>query len=81
MGQPSHSILMHEIAKLLHHAKATNVIFIRTGTSGGIGIAPGTVVVASEAVNNELKAVHRSVVLGQVHEHPTVLDSELVCLG
>lgn len=78
MGMPSHSILMHEITKLLRHANATNVIFIRIGTSGGIGVEPGTIVVAEEAINNELKPVHRAVILGTIHEFPTTLDKELV---
>ena len=41
MGMPSMSILLHEITKLLYHAKATNVVFIRIGTCGGIGCPPG----------------------------------------
>ena len=35
------SILLHEISKLLYHAKATDVTFIRLGTSGGVGVPGG----------------------------------------
>ena len=34
MGQPSASILMHEITKLLHYAEAQDVEYFRMGTSG-----------------------------------------------
>ena len=37
MGMPSLSILLHELAKLLHYAKVEDPVFIRLGTSGGIG--------------------------------------------
>ena len=48
MGQPSMSILLHEVAKLLDYAGAVDPIFIRLGTSGGLGVKPGTVVVTNE---------------------------------
>lgn len=42
MGMPSMSILLHEVSKLLYFGKARkDVIFIRVGTSGGLGINPG----------------------------------------
>ncbi|QQP56316.1 Uridine phosphorylase 1, partial [Caligus rogercresseyi] len=45
MGVPSMSILMNEMIKLLHYAGAKDPIFIRIGTSGGIGHEAGTVIV------------------------------------
>lgn len=38
MGIPSVSILLHEVMKLLHHAKCSDVQFFRMGTSGGLGM-------------------------------------------
>ena len=38
MGTPSLSILMHELIKLVFYSKCQNVVFLRIGTSGGIGI-------------------------------------------
>lgn len=38
MGIPSISIMLHELIKLLYHAKCSNITIIRIGTSGGIGI-------------------------------------------
>lgn len=37
MGAPSLSILLHELLKLITYAKCTDVVFLRIGTSGGIG--------------------------------------------
>lgn len=37
MGIPSIAIMLHELIKLLHHARCTDVTVIRIGTSGGIG--------------------------------------------
>lgn len=31
------SIMLHELIKLLHHAKCRDVTIIRIGTSGGLG--------------------------------------------
>ena len=46
MGNPSISILLNEIAKLLTYAKA-EALWIRMGTCGGVGLEPGTVVISS----------------------------------
>eukprot|EP00397_Hematodinium_sp_SG-2012_P037645 GEMP01040825.1.p1 GENE.GEMP01040825.1~~GEMP01040825.1.p1 ORF type:complete len:286 (+),score=70.03 GEMP01040825.1:103-960(+) len=56
MGMPSCRIFTNEIVKLLHHAKADlpNVEFIRIGTSDGIAVPPGKVVVTSESVDATL---------------------------
>lgn len=39
MGIPSISIMLHELIKLLYHAKCSDITIIRIGTSGGIGIS------------------------------------------
>ena len=76
---PSMSILLHEIAKLLQHAGASkDVIFVRIGTSGGVGVEPGTVVVADEGYNAELEPCYKYTILSKVHKYPTTLDEGLV---
>jgi len=55
------SILLNEIFKLLTHAGAKDVTIFRLGSSGGLGIKPGTVVVTTEAVNGEIKPVYEQV--------------------
>lgn len=37
MGVPSISIMLHELIKLLHHARCRDVVLFRLGTSGGVG--------------------------------------------
>ncbi|VDK85976.1 unnamed protein product [Litomosoides sigmodontis] len=44
IGVPSLSVIIVELIKLLYYAKAQNVTAIRMGTSGGVGTAPGTVI-------------------------------------
>lgn len=39
MGVPSIGILLHEIIKLMYHAKCKDPIFIRLGTCGGVGVS------------------------------------------
>lgn len=55
MGMPSVGILLHEIIKLMSHAKVVDPVFFRIGTSGGIGIEGGTVVISDEAVDGNLQ--------------------------
>jgi uridine phosphorylase len=66
MGVPSVSIMLHELIKLLHHAQATDVTLFRLGTSGGLGLQPGTVVLSTEAVDELLRPYLALPVLGKV---------------
>ncbi|XP_043930699.1 uridine phosphorylase 2 isoform X1 [Protopterus annectens] len=77
MGIPSISIMLHELIKLLHHARCRNVTIIRIGTSGGVGIEPGTVVITDTAVDSFFRPQFEQVVLGKVIIRSTKLDKEL----
>lgn len=77
MGMPSMTIFLHEVAKLLEYAGATDVKFLRIGTSGGVGVEPGTVIVAEEAMNGKLMAEHEAVVLGETWTYPAQLDVQM----
>ncbi|KAK8809581.1 hypothetical protein WA158_000524 [Blastocystis sp. Blastoise] len=69
MGMPSLSILLHELAKIFYNAGVLDdVQIIRLGTSGGLGVAPGTVVITSEAVDGELKPVYSLPICGKVNK-------------
>ena len=57
------SVLMHEIFKLLYHAGCNEVKIFRLGTSGGLGVEPGTIVVSNGAVNPEGKEIFEQVSL------------------
>lgn len=65
IGAPSLSIIIVELIKLLYYAKAKDVIAIRLGTSGGVGTAPGTVVLSDGAVNGELLEKYEQYIMGE----------------
>ncbi|CEG46475.1 uridine phosphorylase [Plasmopara halstedii] len=77
IGMPSISILLHEVTKLLEYAGAHGATYIRMGTSGGIGVEPGTIVITSEAVNNKLEAVEEVAVLGSTVLRPSICSPEV----
>ena len=77
MGMPSMLIFLHEVTKLLVHAGVNDVVFIRIGTSGGIGVEPGTVVITSEGINGSLLNQFDQVVLGEKVSYGTQLNEEL----
>ena len=55
MGIPSVGILLHEIIKLMYHAKVKNPVFFRLGTCGGIGLDGGNLVITEEAVDGLMR--------------------------
>ncbi|XP_048341889.1 uridine phosphorylase 2 isoform X2 [Sphaerodactylus townsendi] len=77
MGIPSISIMLHELIKLLHHAKCRDVTIIRIGTSGGLGIEPGSVVITDTAVDSFFKPQFEQVILDRVVVRSTELDKDL----
>jgi len=77
MGMPSLSILLHEITKLLFYAKAEDVIYIRIGTSGGLGVAPGTAVVTTGGVNGKIQPIFKQTVLGKSVKYDASYDENL----
>ncbi|XP_076199357.1 uridine phosphorylase 2 isoform X1 [Aptenodytes patagonicus] len=77
MGIPSISIMLHELIKLLHHAKCRDVTIIRIGTSGGLGIEAGSVVITDMAVDSSFKPRFEQVVLDDVVVRSTELDEDL----
>jgi len=77
MGMPSMSIMLHELFKLLRHAKCKDVTIFRVGTSGGIGIPAGTVVITEQAYNALLEPVYKAECIGKMVSYPTTLDKDL----
>jgi len=77
MGVPSIGILLHEIIKLMYHAKCKDPVFIRIGTCGGVGIEGGTVVVSDGAVDGLLRSTYEMTVLGKIVHRPATLDKKL----
>jgi len=77
IGQPSLMVLLHELTKLLHYAGCTDVVYIRMGTSGGIGVTPGTLVVASEGVSQTLESSYETTILGKRKRFDAGFDKPL----
>lgn len=78
MGISSFSIMMHELMKLLHYAKAEDVCLFRLGTSGGLGLEAGTVVVSKDTVDALFRPYLELQVLGKVVTRPASLDTQLI---
>lgn len=78
MGIPSVGILLHEVIKLMYHAKVRDPVFFRIGTSGGIGLEGGTVVISEEAVDGLLRPYFELPVLGKMIQRKALLDKKLV---
>lgn len=77
IGSPSLLICINEIIKLMWHAKIHDVQFIRIGPGGGIGINPGELVCASEAVNHEFISTWENIEFGNSYYYPSNVDSKL----
>nr|XP_048695191.1 uridine phosphorylase 1 isoform X2 [Caretta caretta] len=77
MGIPSIAIMLHELMKLLYHSKCSNITIIRIGTSGGIGLEPGSVVITSQSVDATFKPQFEQVILGKTIIRSTNLDDQL----
>lgn len=78
MGISSLSILLHELFKLIKYAKCTDVTFMRIGTSGGLGLTPGTVVVSEHAVDGLMRPYYEIAILGKLVKCPATFDAKLV---
>lgn len=77
MGVPSVGILLHEMIKLMYHAKCKDPMFIRIGTCGGVGVEGGTVVITEEAVDGLLRNTYELSILGKLVNRPAKLDRKL----
>ncbi|XP_060706032.1 uridine phosphorylase 1-like isoform X2 [Hemiscyllium ocellatum] len=77
MGIPSISIMLHELFKLLYHAKCTDVVAFRIGTSGGIGLKPGTVVISKVSVDPSFHPHFEQNVMGKTTAYCTELNAHL----
>ncbi|KRY42564.1 uridine phosphorylase 2 [Trichinella spiralis] len=77
VGQGSVSIMLNELLKLLKLANCMDVIIIRIGTCGGLGLAKGTVVISDSVVNGLLEEHYEMHILGNIHLKPTKLNKTL----
>lgn len=78
MGNVTIDALLHAVTKLLHYAGNSDVEYIRVGTSGGIGVEPGTVVITKNAYMPNLEPYYTTYELDKRVDIPTKLDHLLV---
>eukprot|EP00929_Paragymnodinium_shiwhaense_P100089 TRINITY_DN6213_c0_g1_i1.p1 TRINITY_DN6213_c0_g1~~TRINITY_DN6213_c0_g1_i1.p1 ORF type:complete len:339 (-),score=99.46 TRINITY_DN6213_c0_g1_i1:218-1234(-) len=80
MGMPSMSIFLHEVTKMLCYAGCPmeSMEFVRMGTSGGIGVDPGTVVISKEGFDSCLLPGFEHVSLGKKERWPALANAGLV---
>ena len=71
IGAPSLLICLNEIVKLLWHSRATAVKFFRVSPAGGLGVEPGSLVIATEAVNHALEARFDNIEFATTVSYPT----------
>jgi len=69
---------MHELLKMIKYAKCRDVTFLRLGTSGGLGIPPGSVVITKQGVDGLLRPVYEVPILGKLVSIPAVFPHSLV---
>ncbi|GBP50098.1 Uridine phosphorylase 2 [Eumeta japonica] len=77
IGIPSMTVVLQEVMKLLCYAKAKDPIIFRIGTSGGLKVPPGSVVVSSWGMNGLLEKTYDLAVLGQTRSFPAIFDERL----
>jgi uridine phosphorylase len=84
MGTPSVGILLHEMIKLMYHAKCVDPVFIRIGTCGGVGVDGGTVVITEEPIDGQMRSVYELVIIDNLFTYLlflTFLNSVLGYFG
>ncbi|KAI3382655.1 hypothetical protein SNEBB_005398 [Seison nebaliae] len=78
MGIPSMCIMLHELGKLFMYSKIMDKVqLVRIGTSGGVGIEPGSVVVSDKVFNTQMEELWKLHVCNRVIERKTKLNKAL----
>lgn len=78
MGNVTMDALLHALTKMLHYAGNTDVEYIRVGTSGGIGVKAGTVVITKQSFMPNLQPYHKTYELDKELHIPTEFNHDLV---
>lgn len=77
MGSSSIMTFLHDISKIMYFAKNHDVKYIRIGTSGGLGIDPGVVVITDQTYMPNLIQGYQCPALEKNIIYPTHMNSEL----
>jgi len=78
IGASTLSVVLHELFKLLDHANVPReeVHVIRLGTSGGLGVEPGTVVISNTCVDAVKRSHFHSAECGKIVPLPCRVNQE-----
>lgn len=76
IGASTLSVVLHEVFKLIDHAEVPRekVHFIRLGTSGGLGVEPGTVVITNTCIDAVKRNHFHSAECGRLVTLPCKID-------
>lgn len=77
MGSASILTMLHDLSVLMYYAGNHDCEYIRLGTSGGINIEPGSVVITDQAFMADLVAGYKMSPLGKDIIYPTNMNSDL----
>jgi len=77
MGNPSILTLLDSLSKIMLLAGNKQLEYIRVGTSGGIGVTPGSVVITHTAYMPDLTCGYRISPLGKDITYATTMNSDL----
>ncbi len=77
MGHASMMTVLHDLSKLMYFSNNTELEYIRIGTSGGIGISPGTVIITDESYMPDLNKGCKGYELGNEIIYPTHMNAQL----
>jgi len=74
---PSLSVVLHEIFKIIHYANCSDVRIFRLGTTGGLGVDPGTLVLTKRGYSGALEPFFTQIACGKKKEYNSETDEEL----
>lgn len=77
MGSSSMMTFLHDISKVMYLAGNDDVKYIRIGTSGGIGVDPGVVIITDETYMPNLVKGYKCPDLNNDIIYPTYMNMEL----
>ena len=77
MGNPSILTILDNVSKIMYKAKNFDVKYIRLGTSGGLGVPAGTVIITESAYRTDLKKGFELFPLGKRVMYDTDMNQSL----
>lgn len=77
VGFPSMLICLNEVVKLMWHAQVSDFKFLRLSPGGGVNVADNSVIIATEALNQQFQPKWSNIEFGDYYDYPTPLSAEV----